>query len=87
MVAHQLRSVGRVDPGDGVDAVQGDLKALLINILDAYEKNGEQELATRKLGQFLSAQYGSVGEAKNRLGDLPVIKAAFRKMQAELYSA
>ncbi|RFP89023.1 restriction endonuclease subunit R [Rhodobacteraceae bacterium 63075] len=73
--------------GEGLETVQGDLKALLISILDAYEENGEGELATSKLGQFLTAQYGSVGEAKNRLGDLPDIKAAFRKMQAELYSS
>jgi len=63
------------------------LKALLIRILNAYEENGEGELATNKLSQFLTAHYGSVGEAKNRLGDLPSINAAFLKMQAELYSS
>ena len=72
---------------EGLAAVQGDLKALLIRILNAYEENGEGELATSKLSQFLTAHYGSVGEAKNRLGDLPSINAAFLKMQAELYSA
>jgi hypothetical protein len=29
-----------------------------------------------KACQFLTARYGSVGEAKNRLGSLPQIKAA-----------
>ena len=72
---------------DGLEAAQGELKALLISILNAYEENGERELATNKLGKFLTAQFGSVGEAKNRLGDLPGIKAAFRKMQAKLYSS
>ena len=72
---------------EGLAAVQGDLKALLIRILNAYEENGEGELATSKLSQFLTAHYGSVGEAKNWLGDLPSINAAFLKMQAELYSA
>ena len=72
---------------EGLAAVQGDLKALLIRILNAYEENGEGELATSKLSQFLTAHYGSVGEAKNRLGDLPSINAAFLKMQAELYSS
>ena len=72
---------------EGLAAVQGDLKALLIGILNAYEENGEGELATSKLSQFLTAHYGSVGEAKNRLGDLPSINAAFLKMQAELYSS
>ncbi|TQM92464.1 EcoAI/FtnUII family type I restriction enzme subunit R [Roseinatronobacter monicus] len=66
---------------------QEDLKALLITILNAYEAHGEKELATDKLGQFLTARFGSVGEAKARLGDLPQIKAAFHKMQAQLYSS
>ena len=73
--------------GDSFAEIQDDLKELLINILDAYERNGEHELATTKLGQFLTARYGSVGEAKNRLGGLPQIKAAFHKMQAQLYSS
>lgn len=73
--------------GDKLMTVQGDLKDLLISILDAYEQNGEGELATQKLGQFLAAKYGSVGEAKVRLGGLPTIKEAFRRMQAQLYAS
>ena len=63
-----------------------DLKALLITILNAYEAHGERALASDKLGQFLTARFGSVGEAKVRLGDLPQIKKAFRQMQERLYS-
>ncbi|MCL1630165.1 hypothetical protein M3N55_15695, partial [Roseibaca sp. V10] len=70
----------------GLANLQEDMKALLIIILDAYERHGEHELATTKLGQFLAARYGSVGEAKNRLGGLPEIKDAFHRMQAQLYS-
>lgn len=73
--------------GERFGEFQGDLKELLISILDAYERNGEDELATTKLGQFLTARYGSVGEAKNRLGGLPQIKTAFNQMQARLYSS
>jgi type I restriction enzyme, R subunit len=65
---------------------RNDLKALLITILNAYEAHGERELATDKLGQFLTAKFGSIGEAKAKLGDLPQIKASFQKMQAQLYS-
>ena len=72
--------------GEKLASVQDNLKGLLISILDAYEVNGEAELATIKLGQFLTARYGSVGEAKVVLGGLPEIKQAFRKMQAQLYS-
>ena len=70
----------------GLANMQDDLKALLIIILDVYKRHGEHELAAKKLGQFLTARYGSVGEAKNRLGGLPEIKDAFHKMQAQLYS-
>lgn len=67
-------------PADGEE-----MKALLMAILSAYEENGEQELATSKLGDFLKARYGSVGKGKQRLGELPVIKAAFLKLQETLY--
>ncbi|MBR2574242.1 MAG: DEAD/DEAH box helicase family protein [Loktanella sp.] len=64
---------------------QDDLKDLLVSILDAYAKSGEGELANEKLPQFLTARYGSVGEAKVRLGGLPKIRDAFRQMQEQLY--
>jgi len=73
--------------GNRLESVQDDLRKLLISILDAYEENGEGELATKKLGHFLTARYGSVGEAKVRLGGLPHIKEAFNYMQAQLYSS
>jgi len=71
--------------GERLESVQGDLKNLLISILNAYQENGEGELATKKLTKFLTARYGSVGEARVNLGGLPEIKAAFLRMQAELY--
>jgi len=64
-----------------------DLKALLMTMLSAYEAHGGRELPTDERGEFLTARYGSVGEAKARLGGLPQIKAAFHKMQAQLYSS
>lgn len=68
-----------------LNTVQNDLKGLLVSILDAYEQNGESELATKKLSQYLIAQYGSVGEAKKRLGELPDIRNAFVTVQEQLY--
>lgn len=56
-------------------------------ILGAHERNGEEGLATTKLGQFLTARYDTVGEAKNRLGGLLQIKAAFDQMQARRYAS
>lgn len=76
--ADSVRAGGIVEP-------DGDMKDLLLAILRAYETRGESELATRKLGTFLTARYGSVNEGKAKLGGLPAVKEAFRKMQAALY--
>jgi type I restriction enzyme, R subunit len=70
----------------GLATESGDTRELLLAILRAYEARGESELATRKLGTFLMARYGSVNEAKKKLGGLPAVKGAFRSMQTTLYS-
>ena len=71
---------------DGVVQENGDIKELLLAILGAYETRGESELATKKLGTFLTARYGSVSEGKIKLGGLSAVKQAFREMQTILYS-
>ncbi|MEQ8340272.1 MAG: DEAD/DEAH box helicase family protein [Marinovum algicola] len=70
---------------DGMGEAQDETKALLLAILAAYEERGESELATKKLGTFLTARYGSVSEGKAKLGGLETIKAAFLRMQGNLY--
>lgn len=70
----------------GILGADDDLKNLLLAILGAYEQRGESELATRKLGTFLTARYGSVNEGKSKLGGLATVKDAFRSMQKTLYS-
>nr|WP_108683298.1 type I restriction endonuclease subunit R [Methyloceanibacter sp. wino2] len=71
---------------DGVADADGEMKALLLAILAAYEERGEAELATNKLGTFMTARYGSVSEGKERLGGLDMVRDAFRAMQTTLYS-
>ena len=65
----------------------GEMKELLLGILKAYETAGETELAGKKLGQFLTARYGSVSEGKARLGELQTIREAFNRIQQGLYAA
>ena len=65
---------------------QEELRGLLIGILEAYETSGESELANGKLEKFLMARFGSVGEAKARLGSLQEVRSTFRGMQQLLYS-
>ena len=71
---------------EGITDFDGELRELLLNILKAYEASGERELATRKLGQFITARYGSVSESRERLGELATVRDAFRRMQSELYA-
>jgi len=71
---------------DGMAAATDETKALLLAILAAYEERGESELATKKLGTFLTARYGSVSEGKSKLGGLEAVKDAFNTMQATLYA-
>ena len=70
----------------GLDQAGGELRQLLLDILRAYETHGESELASAKLATFMIGRYGSVGEGKAHLGDLPAVQAAFRQMQARLYA-
>jgi len=42
-----------------MNTFDGEMSDLLLSILKAYEDRGESELATPKLGQFLTARYGS----------------------------
>ncbi len=86
--ADPLTREERADGLQGADDLSHDheMKDLLSSILEAYVNDGESELATKKLGQFLTARYGSVGEGKARLGDLAAVRTAFRDMQVKLYA-
>ena len=70
----------------GMDTFQSELRELLVSILQSYVDKGEGELGTKKLGQYLTARFGSVGEARVKLGELAFIKDAYKRMQAALYS-
>ena len=71
--------------GGGLPA-GGELRDLLLGILQAYETYGEDELAAQKLQSFVVGRYGSVREGRERLGALPAVQNAFRRMQASLYA-
>ena len=63
-----------------------ELKELLASILEAYVHGGERELRTEKLGQYLIARYGSVGEGKEKLGlGIPAVRTANQQLQVKLY--
>lgn len=74
-----------VRQGD-LDVYEPEMKQLLLDILRAYEADGEAELATKKLGKFLTVKYGSVSEGKTKLGALASIKKAYIAIQVGLYA-
>lgn len=71
--------------GDGLASTDVKMREFLLGILKAYEALGETELATRKLGDYLTARYGSLADAKAALGDIPSIQQAFKNIQTDLY--
>lgn len=72
--------------GKGFGSSDTEMTTLLVGILKAYEARGESELATKKLGQFLTARYCSVGESKGKLRELAVVREALKRMQVALYA-
>ncbi len=70
----------------GLTGVDGELRKLLLGILQAYETHGEGELAATKLASFLIGRYGSVSESREQIGELSTIQNAFRRMQVDLYA-
>lgn len=70
------------------DAAKHDeeMEEFLISVLAAYAERGEGELSLDKLGTALTARYGTLADAKSKLGDVPKIRAAYLSIQRELYS-
>lgn len=62
-----------------------EMRDFLESVLRAYERGGVEELGLDSLGTLLTVKYGSLNDAKARLGDLASIKTAFVGMQADLY--
>ena len=69
----------------GLDGYQREMRGFLDYVLDAYERHGEDELASRRIGDFLRIRYGGVNDAKRLLGPVPAIRDAFVAIQAHLY--
>lgn len=70
---------------NGLGDVDKEMRDFLFGVLKAYELQGESELATPKLGDFLTARYGTLADARSRLGDLKSIRASYLSVQQRLY--
>ncbi len=69
----------------GLGGYQREMRAFLDYVLEAYEKHGVDELASRKIADFLRIRYGGTNDAKRLLGPVPAIRDAFIAIQAHLY--
>ena len=70
---------------EGLEGEEEEMKELLLGILRAYKEGGSSELAQGKLEGYLRARFGGVFEAGQRLGGIPNITSAFKKLQSVLY--
>ena len=60
--------------------------SFLRDVLDAYERAGESELAYDKLGDFLRIRFGGISDAKEVLGDVSLIRSSFANLQKDIYA-
>lgn len=77
---------GQVNVDDVAKSDQ-EMQAFLASVLLAYADRGESELSLSKLGTALTARYGTLADAKARLGDIPRIRSAYLAIQRDLYSS
>lgn len=61
------------------------MREFLLGVQQAYETLGDTELATHKLGDFLTARYGSLADAKTVLSDVGAITRTFLDVHNDLY--
>lgn len=71
---------------DEVAKSDQEMQAFLSSVLAAYSDRGEGELSLGKLGTALTARYGTLADAKAKLGDIPRIRAAYLAIQRDLYA-
>ena len=65
-----------------------EMRAFLEHVLGHYVAGGAGELDPERLGaNAQSARYGTIRDARRRLGDVPAIQQAFADLQRALYRA
>ena len=70
----------------GLSDFAAEMRELMFGILETYEIGGHKELSDEKLQQTLVSQFGSVREAKSKLGKVAHIRSSYRTVQKRLYS-
>jgi type I restriction enzyme R subunit len=69
----------------GMHGYEREMRAFLEFVLDKYQYEGIQELASGKVADFLRIRYGGVNDAKQALGTVEDIRRAFIDIQGHLF--
>ncbi len=69
----------------GMNGYEREMRAFLEFVLDKYQHEGIQELASGKIADFLRIRYGGVNDAKRVLGSVEGIRRAFVDIQGCLF--
>jgi type I restriction enzyme R subunit len=71
----------------GLNGYEPEMRGFLEYILRAYEMHGVEELAPRKIPDFLRIRYGGTNDAKRVLGSAADIRSAFVSIQSHLFQS
>jgi len=81
----KTRSARAASANDDLESQHEQMRAFLRAVLQAYAAKGEGELASRTLSDHLEARFGTLADAKQKLGDIATIRQAFIDIQRVLY--
>ena len=71
----------------GMDGYEEEMREFLDYVLDSYAKDGIRELDTQRLSHFIRSRFGSMNDAKRKLGSTGAIRSAFLEIQRHLFSS
>lgn len=69
----------------GMDGYEPEMREFLDYVLGSYVKDGIRELGTERLSHFVRSRYGSMNDAKQKLGSTSEIRSAFLDIQRHLF--
>ncbi len=69
----------------GMDGYEEEMREFLNYVLVSYAKDGIHELDTQRLSHFIRSRYGSMNDAKRKLGSPGEIRSAFLDIQRHLF--
>jgi type I restriction enzyme R subunit len=90
-VRFALAPLARADRADrargaGLSGYEPEMREFLDYVLRGYEMHGTTQLEIGRIADLLRVRYGTTSEAKQRLGTVPEIRAAFIDIQRHLYA-